>query len=132
MEVKKQVARMVERLTHFHWSPNHPSTYTLEIDGSARGIGKIADKNYGAFNLAWGACKGKWQTKEDQHSLVTTFSKYQPITSLLVNGEPVGDWTCLLPPQAFYDLVSNNTTLSGKDRHELMHAAMGAMHVQHV
>lgn len=132
MEIKQQIARMVDKLTHYHWSPEHPSTYIINIDNQERGIGVIAHKNYGAFNLAWGACKGKWETREEQHTLVVSFSKYQALTSTLINGEPVGDWACLLKPKGFSSLIANIGSLTEKVKIDLLVAADGALHVQHI
>lgn len=132
MDVRQQIANMVTKLSNFHWSPNHPSTYTVMIDGSPRGIGKIAEKNYGAFNLAWGACKGKWETRDEQHALVTCFSRYQALTVHTLNKEPVGDWACLLGPKGFYHLVFNSKELPPQVRTDLVYAASGAVNVQHV
>lgn len=130
--VEERVGRLVKMLTRFHWSPNHPSTYTIDIDGTPRGIGRIAAKNYGAFNLAWGACDGKWETKAEQSALVTSFSKYSSMTIHTVNKEPVGDWACLLGPKGFYHLVLNSKELSDQVQADLVSAASGAMNVQHV
>jgi hypothetical protein len=132
MDVKEKVGNLIAKLTSYHWSPQHPTTYTIDIEGSLRGVGKIADRNYGAFNLAWGTCQGKWQTKDEQHELVINFAKFQVLTLLPVNGEPVGDWACLLGPRGFKALISAADTLDPKDKHSLISAATGAMHVQHI
>lgn len=130
--VEERVSRLIKTLTRFHWSPNHPSTYTIDIDGTPRGIGRIADKNYGAFNLAWGACEGKWSTKAEQSALVTSFAKYSSMAMHTINREPIEDWACLLGPKGFYHLVTNSKELSAEVQTDLVSAASGAMNVQHV
>lgn len=132
MDAKQQIANMVKKLTEYHWSPMHPSKYVINDDGKLKGIGVIASRDYGAFNLAWGSCKGSWKTKEDQHNLVVTFSHFQAFTSSTINGEPIKDWACLLQPGGFYRLVQANNTLSTKLKTDLLAAADGAMHVHHV
>lgn len=130
--VEQKVSGMVKNLINYHWSPQHPSTYTINIGGQERGIGVIAHKNYGAFNLAWGSCNGRWQTKEDQHALVVSFSKFNPITAIHVSKEPLGDWACLLGPEGFKQLIVNTKDIVEVTRTELLQAADGAIHVQHV
>ena len=96
------VKSMCDRLANYHWSPEHPSTYVLPAgDGKYRGIGIIAEKNYGAFNLAWASCEGKWQTVAEQTKLITEFTRFQHMTHYKVNDVPLSDWLCFLRPKPF-------------------------------
>lgn len=132
MDIRQQIATMVGKLASYHWSPEHPSRYTITLEGRERGIGVIAHKNYGAFNLAWGTCNGKWQTREEQHALVVSFSKFQALTDLPLHKEPVGDWACLLRPDKFKQLIVDANDMKVDVKTDFIRAAVGALNVQHV
>lgn len=100
---------MCDRLADYHWSPNHPSTYVLPAEGGGtKGIGLIAHRDYGAFNLAWADVEGKCSTVEEQTVIITKFSIYQKHTGHLINEVPLGDWLCFLKPNGFYKLVEHD------------------------
>ena len=50
---EQKVIGLVSRLSRFYWSPRPPETYHDFLEGRDIGIGRIAHKNYAAFNVAW-------------------------------------------------------------------------------
>lgn len=127
--VQEKVSTLITNLAKFHWSPKHPGEYVIITEGKPRGIGLIASKDYGAFNLAWGECRGKWETHADQLGLVTTFCKYQACTPALVKGEPIGDWATLLSPKAMQVLITEDTGLHKTTKEIVLAAVGGALRV---
>ena len=96
------IKNLYNKLSKYYWSPDHPSHYVIDFpDGTQKGLGLIANQNYGAFNLAWGAAQGRWQTKDDQIELVTAFSRYRLVTQHIMGQQTVGDWACMLQPADF-------------------------------
>jgi hypothetical protein len=127
---QEKVSKLVSNLARFYWSPNHPSNYVIKHDGQTRGVGVIAHKDYGAFNLAWGECRGRWKTHADQVNLVTSFSKYQAYTPLPVNNEPLGDWLVLLKARGMQHLLTNDKFINPATKQMLLSAVAGALQVE--
>lgn len=105
------VRAMCTRLAKYYWSPQEPHNYVIVGETGVKGIGLIAHKNFGAFNLAWAERGGAWVTELDQTLLVTEFSKFQGLTHYKVNGVAVEDWLCLLNPYNFSFLLKEATSL---------------------
>lgn len=96
------IKALFERLSNWHWSPCHPSAYIIyNEDGSQAGVGRIAYQNYGAFNLAWGNALLPLNTHTGQLQLLSDFSKYRHFTAYKMGEQTVGDWLCMLQPEAF-------------------------------
>lgn len=91
---------LLSNLTKFYWSPEPPEHYVIQHEGNTVGLGAIAWQNYAAFNLAWGNAL-EWESLESQKNLVVQFSKYRNFTSYKMGEQTVGDWVCMLQPQAF-------------------------------
>jgi hypothetical protein len=105
----QQIRKMCDRLANYHWSPKHPTEYVLPAEGGkTKGIGLIAPKNYGAFNLAWADVGGKCETVAEQTSIIGRFTYYQAHTHHVLNDVPIGDWLCFLRPRGFYRLVETD------------------------
>ena len=131
MEVKQQIKTMCDRLANYHWSPKHPSEYVIKSpDGQTRGIGIIAQNNYGAFNLAWAAVEGKCKTMEEHVEIITKFSGYQAVTTLTLNDVPISDWLCFLRPNAFHLLVDASKGLPANAKQELLRLATKAINME--
>jgi hypothetical protein len=78
----------------------HPSAYVINTHGVPKGVGLIASRDYGAFNLAWGMSRGQWQTLHDQEEFVTAFVLMQQYTKFTIAGTPLGDYLTLIKPGA--------------------------------
>lgn len=76
--VKDKVRDLVLRLSKFHWSPQHPSTYTISHPehGKPVGLGLIAMKNPASFNLVYAEMNGELDTALKQMQAVTLFAGF--------------------------------------------------------
>jgi hypothetical protein len=43
----------ISKLPKIYWSKNSPKTYTIFRDGLMRGVGLVAEQDYGAWNLVY-------------------------------------------------------------------------------
>jgi hypothetical protein len=119
--------QLFKKLSNYYWSPKHPSSYVLQLaDGAEKGIGLLAHQNYGAFNLSWGSNQGRWESDADQLRLITGFSKYRVYSEMLMGKQKVGDWTCMLKPEAFLVQVCKTPVEKPVVQQELIQIAMRA------
>lgn len=72
---------LIKKLIKYHWSPDPPYTYTINIAGKTAGLGLIAMNCPAAFNIAWAASGGDLSTYAAQRGAVVVYSK----ASLLLN-----------------------------------------------
>jgi hypothetical protein len=104
------IGEMWKRLSRYHWSPLQPSAYVLVNDaGSTAGVGLVAHKAPGAFNLAWAASQGQWKTIEEQQRLCANFLLYSKIEGIIINERDkltIGELTCLSTPTEFLSYMS--------------------------
>ncbi len=117
--IESKVAKLLHITTNFYWSPLHPDSYVIPApDGKVMGIGLVANKDYAAFNLAWGMVWGKWQTHREQSELIEAFVIMQCYTGVQIGGAPLGDWLTLIAPAAVPKLMTsagNHLTASMKE-----------------
>jgi hypothetical protein len=119
--------KLFEKLSNYYWSPEHPSSYVLQLEnGAERGIGLLAHQNYGAFNLSWGSNQGRCETDDDQTKLITGFSKYRVYAEMPMGKQKVGDWTCMLKPEAFLAQLAKTPVAKPVVQQELIQIAMRA------
>lgn len=111
------VKALFNRLSAFHWSPEHPSTYTIQLHGRRAGVGLIAHNDFAAFNYAWGMTKTCIQTETGQHQMIRNWTIGSTITAT-----PVGDtdlaWhlTSMKQPEFCNWLLQNQSSLPIKVR----------------
>lgn len=81
LRVRDTVQSMVLRLAKFHWSPNHPSTYTIThpVHGGQVGLGIIAMRDPASFNLAFAEMNGELDTALKQQKAVALFVGYEGV-----------------------------------------------------
>ena len=72
------------------------------------GVGNIAFSRPGAFNLAWANADGRWQTRQDQEALVTSFSRYRSMENIEIDGQDILTWTCMLPMYEYREFILNS------------------------
>lgn len=80
------VKALITKLSNYYWSPRHPSTYLIDVEGRVAGAGLLAKDDYAAFNLAWLKRNGKLETQSDHFAFVRTFIDAKVFTSLTVGG----------------------------------------------
>lgn len=102
------VNELITKCSKFYWSPEHPSRYTLTNPHNNKpcGVGLVAHQDWAAFNLAWAANKGQWNTLADQHNLVTGFQKYKEYTGLPMDKLELRDWVCMLTPEQLHNKLA--------------------------
>lgn len=126
-KVRQQLYELVQKLQKFHWSPAHPSTYTITHpdNGKAVGIGIIAMRDPGAFNLVYSAVNGALATMSDQQRAVGLFVDYCEMVKQEVHTQSLSSWLTLLNQQEFKDWVQaeeNNTDIPPYDLSRILHA----------
>jgi hypothetical protein len=79
--IKEKVQSLVLRLAKFHWSPQHPSTYTIahHEHGGQVGLGVIAMRDPASFNLVYAEMNGELDTALKHQRAVTLFAGYESI-----------------------------------------------------
>lgn len=77
-KVQHSLRSLLLKLAKFHWSPNHPSTYTISHSehGKPVGLGLIAMKNPASFNLVYAEMNGELDTALKQMQAVTLFAGF--------------------------------------------------------
>lgn len=85
------------------WSPKSGSQYTFTDRGEPIGIGTVAWKNPGAFNLFW--LLANLSSGTDLASRFYRYARlYSPLLALVrqdVDGYPIQEWAVILRPQEF-------------------------------
>ena len=132
MNIKQQVQAMWDRLANYHWSPKHPSEYVLRTEDKVRGIGLIAQNNYGAFNLAWASVEGRCGDLAEHTEIITRFSRYQTVTTHMLNDVPLSDWLCFLRPNGFRMLIQSTETIPVPLKQELLYVTGKAINMERV
>lgn len=105
-----QVQALLERLSKYYWSDNHPTTYLLDVGaGQKGGFGLVAHLNYAAFSLTWATCK--LETKDDHLNAVRYFTKLSVLLNQEVSGCSLTDHITLRTPSEFAVWYSQNRSL---------------------
>lgn len=92
----QDVRELVARLSQYHWSPNHPSSY---LTPEGRGLGKMAHACYGSFNLIWAT--HSLQTVDDHVIAMGAFSEQVELSKQVIKDTELGWWLTLLQPHEF-------------------------------
>lgn len=78
------VKAMCERLAKFYWSPERPETYVIEHQGKPAGLGKVACRDYAAFNLVWLTHADRLDSYQGQWDAVQAHSKLSQHTDFRI------------------------------------------------
>ncbi len=113
------VRALCDKLAKFHWSPKHPSTYVLS---NGRGLGRIAQQSYGAFNVVY--LGYKLETVQDHGRAIEIFTQQvQECSEIVVHGQELGDWLTQLSPKQFETwYVANKSSVGGLSRYNIERA----------
>lgn len=123
-----QVQTLLERLSKYYWSDNHPGSYLLDLgNGPKAGLGLVAHLNYAAFSLTWATCK--LETKDDHLSAVRYFTKLSVLLNQEVSGCSLTDHITLRTPQEFAAWYSQNRSLVNPALRKPIEDALSAMKV---
>lgn len=94
--------QLITRLSKFHWSPLHPSKYVIKEEGKrSYGLGLIAHRSYGAFNLTWRFCEGKLTTLENHQTGMNYYIAIYPLMTFKHKGANMDTWLTLLQEKEF-------------------------------
>ena len=119
--MRHKVTELVKRLSQYHWSPKQPMGYVLHIDGKYRGIGAVANQNYGAFNLAWLSVLGDLSTVDKHHAALKTFELAKKLESSEISGIDVCSYATLMSMPEFFrafskpNILSSNFSMQNKE-----------------
>lgn len=90
----KVINHWIQKLSKFHWSPDHPETYLVKHlkTGDMVGIGRVAMQSPGSFNLAW-AYSGSCIASYAKHVMVVAFfAKAAVINKYVIDGAELEEW----------------------------------------
>ncbi len=119
---------LCKRLARYYWSPKHPKTY---LTPEGRGLGRLADKCYGSFNLIWAT--HRLETVQDHVVAITGFMEQSLQTGQVVKGAELGTWLTLLTPHELsYWYKDNKTSVNKLTRINIEKALYAIQHVQRV
>lgn len=112
--MQESLKELLARLSKFYWSDHVPENYVIIRPDNKQeaGIGKIAYRDYAAFNLAWAKCEGHWNSLTAQQNLVNAFKFYSSYTALEMEQAKVGDLVCLLKPSKLLYRIEEDAILS--------------------
>lgn len=110
--MRQKVSDLINRLSKYYWSHDHPRSYVLFIDGKYRGIGAVAYQNYGAFNLAWLSVLGDLSTVDKHLAALKTFELAKSLEASEISGVSVCSYATLLRPPEFFKVFSVQNTLA--------------------
>ena len=104
-----QIRELVAKLGKFHWSPNHPSTYVFPHpeSGNPVGVGVIAMRSPGAFNLMYVAVNGALSTMEDHQRAIDVLVKCDQLARFEVEKQPLSSWLTLFTEEEFKVWIKN-------------------------
>lgn len=107
--IRQQVIDLFVRLENYHWSPDHPSTYRIKHpeNGMLVGLGIIAMRQPGAFNLTYSAVRGALATMEDHKTAIALFIAFDKLVKSQVHGQELGDWLTMLSKEQFTTWVQD-------------------------
>lgn len=101
------------KLQKTHWSPLTPRSY-IRPDGG--GLGKIATRDIGAFNLTWAIHRLNARSTHEQHSAaVVRFAQQELLNQEIVGPYPLGEWLVFLKPESlpmWFDVHSRDLSVS--------------------
>ena len=120
--------QLCQRLAKYYWSPRHPSTYVTE---HGRGLGVLANRCYGSFNLIWAS--HKLDTTQDHIVAITSFTEQQLQAHQMVKGAELGTWLTLLTPHELSFWYKDNAVYINRlTRTNIEKALYALQHVQRI
>lgn len=97
------------KLSKYYWSPEHPSSYTFKgKNGEVVGIGTLAAKDFGAFNIVW-ASHRVINTPQIHLKCIQDWCLMTTHTSLELDGATLGTWLTLLNMNEFMGWLAKNS-----------------------
>lgn len=121
------VKELCERLSRFHWSPNHPRSYTL----NGKGLGNLAPHCYGSFNLIWASYP--LNTVEEHVKAISAFTVQRVHSTQVVKGVQLADWLTLMTPSEFsYWYADNGNSLHKQSRINIEKALYAVQNIQRI
>lgn len=90
--MQEKVESWLRKISHYHWSPKPPSEYVLGECDNKSGIGLVAPRNPGSFNLTWSCVSGNLGTRNDHIVAVAFFSAAEHANQFEVKGIPLEEW----------------------------------------
>ena len=115
--------QLCERLSKYYWSPKHPKTY---VTPEGRGLGMLADRCYGSFNLIWAT--HKLDTPQDHIAAITSFTHQQIQATQVVKGAEMSTWLTLLTPYEMAFWYKANAVYVNKLTRTNIEKALHAIH----
>lgn len=100
---------MVHKLSKYYWSPLPPERYVLSGgECEPRGIGTVASRSYGCFNLAWRYCNGDFSTTEQHTKGIKCCMAAYPLMYRSIDGANMDTWLTLLSEEEFIQWWKSN------------------------
>jgi hypothetical protein len=120
-----QVQALLTKLDKFHWSPNRPQTYLYKhfANDKPAGLGAIAYRSYGAFNLTWRYLGGVLVSKDDHLEGVEFFARTYPLVMWEFRGASLDTWLTLLSEEGFFRFWNTNAAAFPAGVTRMIHAA---------
>ena len=123
---------MLNRLTHWWWSPHPPSHYTYKVGEAVRGIGTVAYQLPAEFNLAW-ARDSKLLLKPEMEKYVLAGVNLSSLNMHhTVEGMAVQDWVTLCKPEHLLPVFTHTTELPKLAKSQLVSALRSAVKLRAV
>lgn len=94
------VESLINKVSKFYWSPNHPSTYHFQHGEVRAGLGLIAHNDYAAFNIAY-ASAGNLDTLKAHLRATEVWAVFTKFTDQIVGEATLGEWITLYQPPEF-------------------------------
>ena len=99
----------LDKLGKFHWSPKIPTSYVFHNKaGDAVGIGTLAAKDYGAFNIVW-ANNRVIDNPQIHLKCIQEWCLITRHTNVELHGATLGTWLTLLTMEEFMGWLSRNS-----------------------
>ena len=106
--MEEKVTSLLRKLQRFYWSPHIPESYTLSApDGKPKGLGVLAGRDYGAFNVAF-SCFPRLRTASDHRTAIKLWVEVTAINNFVIDGTTLSEWQTLLKEKEFYEWYSAN------------------------
>ena len=120
-KITAKVRKLYDKLERFYWSERHPTSYVIPHPetGANVGIGLIAMRCPGAFNLAYANVGGKLETLEAHQTAIRSMVTCDRLSQFSIKSQPMSAWLTLLTENEFrlwvkdvkYDTVGSAKSL---------------------
>jgi len=110
LQIADKIRAMCAKAQQFYWSPQHPLDYKIRhpTNGRLVGIGVIAMREPGAFNLTYCAVQGKLDTMDDHRKAIALFTDFEQIAAYQIRGRSVSEHLTMLTKIEFTTWIQDD------------------------